>query len=574
MRHDSVARRRRDWRLNWRTAIALLVLAYLVGWSAGANARASSPSLPESCVHTPTAQCVIDLTIVTANGLGDSDADARAHALVRIAAGQVEAGLTRQAREILYRALTAAAAIDGTAFAHGTTAFPEDEAFYARAQVLTEIAEAFGKLKELEKAKEVLVGALDGAERIVLSRLRAWSLVTIAKGQMAVGALNAARQTLARADLANNAKFSWDLHKTVRMQAELGDVKGALVTARSIPAGNARGRSLAVVADVQSVAGDLAGALRTAESIEHTYFRIQAMYSIGVARAGKGDIAGAWDAVGEIVGIWDRARDGKAGSRDVTIFQADTVGAIVDAHLTAGRFGDALEATEGMSDDFAFVEARAAIANAQIAAGRLNAARVTADAMCGGHRYERQCVEVLAELATAQASVRRVEEAREVLSFAASVAERIPLARSRFQAFLALYAVKRRMGDVVGARREFESALTAASRVRDKNGRAVALTRIAVATIRDGDLANAQRAYSGALTAAAKIEEVKERLRAFLRVGLALRKTGHADGTRLAFSHAVATALAADSGSRRALMLADTGFALASGRLWASDDLP
>ena len=245
------------------------------------------------------------------------------------------------------------------------------------------------------------------------------------------------------------------------MQAELGDVESALVTARNLPTGNARGRSLAEIADVQSAAGDLAGALVTAESIEHTYFRMLAMYFIGIARAGKGDIAGAWDTVGEIVGTWDRARDGKAGSRDVTILQADTVVAIMDAHLAAGRFADALEATEGISDDFAFIETKAAIAGAQIAAGRLDAARATEDAMCRKRRFGRQCVVVLARLATARASLRRVGEAREILAFAATIAGRTLLQENRSRAFLALYAVNRRMEDASGAGRAFESAATA-----------------------------------------------------------------------------------------------------------------
>ena len=554
-----------------RTAIALPVLVCLTGWSGELSASASGPSLPGSCVDTPTARCAIDLTIVTAEELSDSDADARAQALVRVAAAQIEAGLAPRARKTLERALTAANAIDGTAFAHGTTAFPEDEAFHARSQALAEIAQAFAKLKEPEKAKEVLIGALEGSERIVLSRFRAWSLVTIAKGQMAVGALEAARQTLARADLTRNANYFWDLYETVRMQAELGDVEGALVTARNLPAGNGRGRSLAEVADVQSAAGDLAGALVTAESIEHTYFRMLAVYSIGIARAGKGDIAGAWDAVGEIVGIWDRARDGKAGSRDVTILQADTVAAIMDAHLAAGRFADALEATEGISDDFAFIETHAAIAGAQIAAGLLNATRATADAMCRKHRYGRQCVVVLARLATAQASLRRVGEAQEILAFAATIAERTLLEENRSRAFLALYAVNRRMEDTAGAGQAFESAMTAANRIEKKNERATAFTGIAVATTRGGDRANARRAVSGALEAAAAIDDARKRVRAFLRVGLALREAMHAQGTRLAFSRAVASALATGSAPRRAVALADIGYALASGRLPAPD---
>ena len=244
----------------------------------------------------------------------------------------------------------------------------------------------------------------------------------------------------------------------------------------------------------------------------------------------------------------------------------------MDAHLAAGRFADALEATEGISDDFAFIETHAAIAGAQIAAGRLDAARATADAMCRKRRYGRQCVVVLARLATAQASLRRVGEVREILAFAATIAGRTLLQENRSRAFLALYAVNRRMEDAAGAGRAFESAMTAANRIEKRNERATAFTRIAVAATRGGDRANAPHAVSGALTAVAAIDGARKRVRAFLRVGLALRKVGHAQGARLAFSRAVASALAAESASRRALALADTGFALASGRLRVADD--
>ena len=514
---------------------------------------------------------MFDLTIAAAVGLGDSDADARAQALARIASARVESGPISEARESLYRALAAAAAIDGAAFVRGTTAFPEDEAFHARAKVFVEIANAFTMLDEPAKAREILSDALRGAERIVLSRYRSWSLVTIAKGQIAVGTLDAARRTLSRADLARNAKYFWDLDKTVRMQAKLGDVEGALVTARGIGADTARGRSLAQIADVRASAGDLAGALVTAESIDHSYFRMVAMHAIGVARAEKGDIAGAWDAVGEIVGIWDRARDGKAGSRGVTVLQADTVTAIVAAHAAAGRFQDALEATEGISDDFALVEAHAAIARAQISTGRLDAARSTADAMCRGHRYGHQCVEVLADLAAAHTSVGRDEEARVVLSSAFPVAEKVLSDQNRSRAFLALYSAKGRMGDIGAAGREFESALTAAKQIGDTRERVEALNGIAIEALRQDDRTNAQRAFLDGLTTVSKIDDVRERVSAFLRAGLTQRKAGNVRGARRAYSRAVTAALAAEREYRRALALANIGFALAAGRLRASD---
>ena len=83
-----------------RAAIALQVLVCLTGWSGELSASASGPSLPRSCIDTPTARCAIDLTIVTAEELGDSDADARAYALALDAARQTlaRADLNRNAK--------------------------------------------------------------------------------------------------------------------------------------------------------------------------------------------------------------------------------------------------------------------------------------------------------------------------------------------------------------------------------------------------------------------------------------------------------------------------------------------
>ena len=407
-------------------------------------------------------------------------------------------------------------------------------AFGEQARVLSLIARVQADTGDPAGARETFSRAGAAADAIENGSTHSAALVVVAKMQVAAGALPEARQTFARANLADHG---WSIPRSelldiVRVQAEAGDVAGVLATARTlIPDDDEsmRLQALARVAAVQAAAGDEPGALAAMEGIESQHYRMEAMRDVGIARAGRGDVAGAWDAVREIKDeIWlnPRLRD-DTGGRDVTLAVAGVIAAIAQAHLAKGELEKAWAAImdEEMEDDYTFVELRVAIAKARVAAGHFDAARGGAEALCEsdweGH-YQRQCVEVLADLAVALAAVGRADEGREVASMALDEADGVGDDPDRTQAFVAAYTALVRVGDVEAARRAFSTVLAASGEMD---------TRTLVLT------------------------------------GLAWTRAGDAEAARAMFSRAVAEVTGAEA-------LAEIAFALASGRWPAADDYP
>ena len=551
----------------------LLSLSGAIACGTGEAAEPTNPPELGECAGAPTARCVIDLAIEAAGAT--VDAHDRAAAFARIAEAQVEAGESEAARQSLSRALTDAAAIHESAFGREAVimGLPEDEAGLARVEVLSDVSRVLATLGEEERAKATFLRATATAEAIESNRHRVQGLVKIATDQLAVGALMDARATFARADLANDAQYVPGLHRIVRIQAETGDVEGALATAEPIGVSEERARALADIARVQAGTGDAAGALDTARRVEDPYFGMVAMHYIGTALAEAGDILAAWNAVRAIGDIWRRDKEGRTGSRDRTILQEDTVGAIVAAHIAAGEIKAALDAAEDMTDALAFVEAHAAIARAQTAAGELDAARASADKVCAAHpRYADRCVELLAVLAVARAEAGHDERAKAGLSMAQAVAEDIIYHHERARAFVALHAARRQMGDIEGSQRAFIVAVNAAEALRYARERAEHLSEMAAEATRRGDGVSAARALAAALTAAAGIADADGRVRTLVRTGLTQLQAGDVSRARDAFSRAVSAATAPESVGRRAALLADIAFALESGQLPAPNE--
>ena len=555
--------------LRWKAVtLGLLPVVAVTACIAATRPQAADGLEPSSCARSPTARCVIELSLAATTAIGK--ADRRAEAFTRIAKAQAIAGEDAAARLNLAHALTAADAIDQTVFAdeQWMKGLPEDEADHARATALADIARILVILGEAAQAQATFLRAIAIAEAIDGSRHRAQSLVAIATAQLAAGVLDAARKTLSRVDLANNVHYLPGFHRIVWMQGEAGDLEGALLTAQRIPKDIERAWALAGVAGVQASTGDAARALTTAESIEHSYFRMLAMHHIGASRAEVGDIEGAWGAVGAVEEIWQHDREEQAGPRDVIILQDSIVGAIVDAHLVAGVIEAAIAAAEKMVDGSAFVEAQANIVKAQLAVGDFAAARTTAEeAVCGGHHFADRCVEVLAGIAVVQASAGRSVDANGSLSMARAIAERIYYDRARVRAFVALHAARIRMDDAESARRAFAIAVAAADAFGNAQDRAERLTGMGIGAARNADAESAALAFTVAQAATAEVEHVDERVRAFVHIGLVRTKLGDGPGARRAFSRAVADAVAIEAADRRAMLLADVAFALAAGRL-------
>ena len=613
----------------------LLALLAPAAWGAGGDAKTPEPS-PESCVHSPTARCVIRLSLAAVEGVAqagagystDWPAAFTADALARIAEAQANAGDAGEARNSLSRALAAVDGIDTLIVFRGLGS-TRDMVLGARALIFSLIARIQTDMGDTGEARKTFSRAVAAVESITsisdYPDIRYSSLggfVEIAKMQIAAGALQEARQTLARAAQARQSRYlhsnffwspDWLSDRSgglplfldlVRAQAEAGDVAGALVTIRTIlgdegarefvehwggsladslfrALADQRFRALARVAAVQAAAGDDPGALVTAGEIESGRYRMEAMRHIGIARAKRGDVAGAWDAARKIR-LDSRLRD-DMGARDVGLAQAGIIDAIAEAHMVKGEFEKALAAAmdKGMVDDLTLIKVRMAVAKARIAAGHFDAARGGAEAICDRDgSYRRHCVEVLADLAAALAAAGSADASREVASRALAEADRVVYDPDRARAFIAAYTALMRAGDVEAARRAFSSALAATVEWNDAyrqpeefvRWRAEEFVRMEAAAVREGDFDSADRVLAAS-------DHVDERVQALVRTGLAWTRAGDTDIARTMFSRAVAEATTTRGSSmrlsyRRAKTLAGIAFALASGQWPAADDYP
>ena len=526
---------RRGVRMTPRNVLVGGLLAALIPGAWGAGGGEPQPSgrpSPEGCVHAPTARCLIRLSLAAVDEI--SDAASRAQALAHIAEAQAAAGEAGEARDSLARALAAAGRVDAAGYAWDKLS-PDEQAFGEQARVLSLIARVQADAGDPGGARETFSRAEAAAHGIGFSSVRAAALLEVAKMQIAAGALPEVRRTLARADLTGDDWTLRALPELVRAQAEAGDVAGALITARTIPGDEhprTRAKALVRVAAVQAAAGDEPGALVTAGEIESQHYRMSAMRHIGAARAERGDMAGAWDAVRAIQDdIWfnPRLRDDTDG-RGVTLAQAATIAAIAHAHIARGELGEASAAirNEEMEDDFTYMEVRAAIAKARIAAGPLDTARGRVEAMCevvepDYYDYYRHCAEAQA----------------------------------------AAYTALMREGEAEEARRAFSSALAAAT-AEGVLEPAEALLSLGLAAAREGDSGSADRwAAGGGIS-----------VRMLVLAGLAGMRAGHADTARALLSRAVAAVTSPERGDWHVKALAEVAYALAFGRWPAADRYP
>ena len=348
-------------------------------------------------------------------------------------------------------------------------------------------------------------------------------------------------------------------------QARAGDIHSALISARNVSEKFDRDQAFATVVAAQAVRGDSAGAEIAAKEIDGPYFSMVARHYIGGALAKSGDIAGAWKAVETIEDIRRDDMTGSVDSRDMEIFRADTISAIVKAHIAAGALESALAAAAEMTDEFAYIDAHVAIATAQTAAGDLDAALASAEPACEDYYYYDRCVEVLAGLGAAHAEAGRPILAREALSAAKKFAESAEFELERSNAFSALYSAWLQIGDSDEAAHALSAALSAADATDEAVERAARLLEIGIAAAQAGDVGGGALAFGRAKAAAGEIEYGEERVDYFIRAGLARNQAGDAVGARDEFSRALDSALNIEDGSWRAEAIANIAIALASG---------
>ena len=496
-----------------------------------------------------------------------SDASLRASILFRIAKAQAADGENAGAYASFSHALSAAIVAGGESpdgqsnmkFSLG------DTAHQLRSLFLADAAAVWAILDEPGQARELFQEAVSLAERIDAIHLRTGSLVDIALAQVEAGALQQARETVSRADLAGTW-YAIDPGAFAKAQANAGDVPGALATAGEVPDTGVRARIHAVIVAAQAADGDVAGAVVIAERIEHPFHLLVAMHHIGVAHAKAGNVEEAWAAAGRIEKIWRSDTEGLVGSRDMEIFRADTIAAIVDAHMATGALNLAAAAAKVTGDDFAFIEAHVKIAKAQALAGDLDSAVAAAKLVCSGFDYADRCVEALAGLGVAHAGKGQEADARQLLSMAWDKAASIIHDPDRSQAFGELYAAWRQVGDAAAAAQALAGAQVSAEAINNSAERAGVLAGISAMAVRAGDTGGAAQAFAAALSAVDEIRDPEERVWAAVNTGVVLRGAGGRALAEKAFSRSVISALAIDDASLRSGILAGIEIALDGGQ--------
>ena len=500
--------------------------------------------------------------------LADLQRPARARAFIDIARAQVASGDETGARQTLSRTLAESDRI---------------EVPRLRAAVLSDISLAQRLAGDDDGARETLSEALTAAEEIDNESSRAEILVDIAESQASTGDLQTATEIMqeaheivVRIGETEYRAFGRDLRDMAVAQVEAGDVEGALRTAEVIGDRHDYGRALALgkIAYALAAAGDVTGAYATEEHVRGAFLRIVVATHVGVALAEAGDVAGATRAAARITEIneeevWDPAYTEAAIRRSI-IFQA-----IVDAHIAANAFYEALGALEKIERSYQIANAAMAIVEAQIAAGDLDAVRAAADTVCE-YRYRiDRCVEALSVLAAAHAESGNIREARSLVSLAWEESEWTWFSPERVRSFVSLWKAQMGMGDVEGGRKAFEEALAAANRINYAQERVEELTALGGAAARMGEHESAERAFSQAMESVGDIKDpsglekfaASSRAAAFEGIGRERAQVGDTRGAREAFSRAlINAALVVDNDYWRVLLLRDMASALASAR--------
>ena len=405
-------------------------------------------------------------------------------------------------------------------------------------------------------------------------------LTAIAKAQGSSGALHMAAEIVnkvgeiyARIGPASNYGSEFDLADVAAAQIEAGDIEGALLTAQLIGDEEDYGRAM-VLGDIAyelAAAGDVAAAFAIDEHVWGAYLRIVVVTHVGVALAEAGDIAGATWAAARITEINEEEIWGPAYT-EATIYRSFIFGAIVDAHIAAGAFDKALGALEKIERSYQITNAAVAIAEAQIAAGDLDAARAATDTVCEFRRRNDRCVEALSALAAAHASAGNIEQARALVSLAWEESEWTRYYPERIRAIVALWKAQMGMGDVQGGRKAFAEALAVARSIDTDSERIEELPALGGAAAQMGEHESAAQAFSQAMEAAGDIEDSSghaavKRANAFKNIGNKRAQAGDWHGAQEAFSRALLNAARlTDDDHWRVLLFRAIASAMASAR--------
>jgi RNA polymerase sigma factor (sigma-70 family) len=371
--------------------------------------------------------------------------------------------------------------------------------------------------KEDPWVRDVLELALKDAAKIrePFQRLAAYGM--LAKAQARAGRQAEAKEILRKALEAEDREMGADAlqHKDSRMiqftefQAEIGDVKGALETAKNRVSDLNTDSALSRVAVTQAKAGDVKGASKTTESIQEGPYKGDALCQIAVRLAETGKTKEAVDVAGRI-------KDGlpgkclalaaiasvraKAGDREgaARLLPAARMAAatleggakyfgpmtVAEVESAAGKAEDALKTIASIENGVEYLEALRHLGEVQAARGDIRAARRTAEAMTDDYHQD----QLLYQVVVAHVRAKQLPEAEKV---AASIRH----ALGRWNALIEVAKAQAAAGRKDDARKSLAEAMKLAEQVENpsnmKGVRAAALAHSAAARASTGDVEGA-----------------------------------------------------------------------------------
>jgi hypothetical protein len=350
-------------------------------------------------------------------------------------------------------------------------------------------------------AHQLIVAAIENANRIAEPRQSAQAYGDIAAAQVRLGDLAAARTNLevaskAAAQIDNGPLQADTFSAMIKSQAKAGHRAGARTIAEAAKASAAKlpvaaqGWLLSDIAITQAGTGDVAEAKVTASRINDAYATFQAYYRIALLQQSKRDLRGARESI-------VAAKSAAATiANDHQRWQCYVIVAAVQTY--AGDVAGATATATEISDRFAAARAFSEIAQEQAQKGDTAGAVATAsrlkdvDGWCKVSAYEK--------IAKAQAKAGDAVGARKSLEIAKTATELARNESDKASHLQSVAATQAEIGDIAGA-------MATIGQISDKFIQSHSYTGLAKLQAKAGDKAGARQTFAIAKASAAQIAE-------------------------------------------------------------------
>ena len=345
---------------------------------------------------------------------------------------------------------------------------------------------------------------------------RAYAYQAIAVAQIKAGDQASARDTIATAladfrslpvttfELPPPGAYDLVWRNFAPVQAEAGDIGGALSTAQSVTDSRTRDDILHSISSVQAGAGDIDGALSTTQSIADSRTRDRALHGIASVQASAGDVAGAFATVRSI---------------DSSFYRAHAKLSIAAAQAETGDIHGAFTTTRSIEQPIPHAGALRVIASAQAETGDVEDAFSTVRSI----NLADARANALSEIATVQAAAGDTASSRDSFAAALSVASSISSPDSRAGVLHAIAVALMGVGQDTSAQHTLDAARAAALKVQSSFLRYPQLRNIMLSQVEAGDL-------DGAFATMRSIDDSSERDANLSAIASAQAEAGDIDG--------------------------------------------